>query len=68
MILLPGAKVIFAETKKPGKKERARQRYVQQLFRDLGFEVFSAVDNPGYVDEITEHCKEVLRDAGIYTA
>lgn len=68
IILLPGAKVIFAETKKPGKTERARQKYVQQLFRDLGFEVFSTVDSPGYVEEITERCKEVLRDAGFYTA
>ena len=29
IILLPGAKVIFVEMKKPGKTERKRQLYVQ---------------------------------------
>lgn len=60
IILLPGAKVIFAETKKPGKKERARQEYVQSLFKGLGFEVYSTVDNPEYVNQIIERCKEVV--------
>lgn len=60
MILLPGEKVIFVETKKPGKKERARQEYVQGLLRNLGFEVYSTVDSNTYVNEILEHCKEVI--------
>lgn len=59
IILLPGAKVIFAETKKPGEKERKRQEYVQSLFKGLGFEVYSTVDNPEYVNQIIERCKEV---------
>ena len=61
MILLPGAKVIFAETKKPGEKERKRQEYVQGLFKNLGFEVYSTVDNPEYVNKIIERCEEVIQ-------
>ena len=69
MILLPGEKVIFVETKKLGKKERVRQEYVQSLFRALGFEVYSTVDNKSYVQDILNRCKEVIVSAeGIYTA
>lgn len=68
MILLPGEKIIFVETKKPGKKERARQEYVQGLFRALGFEVYSTVDNKAYVHDILKRCKEVIVSAeGFYT-
>lgn len=68
IILLPGGKVIFAELKKPGKKERVRQEYVQGILKDLGFEVYSTVDNAVYVQQIIERCKEVLQGEGIYTA
>lgn len=68
IILLPGEKVIFVETKKPGKKERARQEYVQKLFRDLGFEVYSTVDNNVRVEEILGRCKEVIGIEGLFTA
>ena len=64
IILLPGTHVIFVETKKPGKKERARQKFVQGLIRFLGFEVYSTVDNPVYVDVILARCKEVSELAG----
>lgn len=67
MILLPGEKVIFVETKRPGKKERARQEYVQGLFRDLGFEVYSTVDNKAYVEEVLGRCKEVIGIEGLCT-
>lgn len=67
IILLPGAKVIFVETKKPGKKERVRQEYVQSLFRALGFEVYSTVDNPEYVNKIVSRCKEVIELEKLYT-
>ena len=67
IILLPGEKAIFVETKKPGKKERARQEYVQGLFRDLGFEVYSTVDNKAYVEEILGRCKEVIGIEGFCT-
>ena len=67
IILLPGAKVIFAETKKPGKKERKRQEYVQELLRNLGFEVYSTVDNPEYIDTIVKRCKEVIELENVCT-
>ena len=44
IILMPGGRVYFAELKAPGEKERARQEYVQDRLRKLGFKVFSSVD------------------------
>lgn len=60
IILLPGAKVIFVETKKRGEKERARQEYVQGLIRAFGFEVYSTVDNPAKAEAVVERCKGVI--------
>ena len=52
IILMPGGRVYFAETKAPGKHEHARQEYVQRRLRALGFEVFSSVDSTEKIDEI----------------
>lgn len=52
IILMPGGRVYFAETKAPGEKERARQKYVQQRLRKLGCTVFSSVDSDERVEEI----------------
>ena len=60
IILLPGGKVIFAELKKPGKKERPRQEYVQDVLKRLGFEVFSAVDSQEKIETIISRCKELM--------
>ena len=57
IILMPGGRVYFAETKAPGKKERARQEYVQRKLRALGFEVFSSVDSAEKIAEIEERIK-----------
>ena len=65
LILLPGAHVIFVELKKPGKKERKRQLYVQGLLRKLGFEVFSAVNTIEQIEAIRMRCKEVLELEGL---
>lgn len=62
IILLPGAKVVFVETKKPGEKERRRQEYVQSLLRKLGFPVFSAVDSLEMIERIAEECIEVMQN------
>lgn len=64
IILLPGAHVIFVELKKPGKKERKRQEYVQGLLRKLGFEVYSSVRSTEQIDAIVSRCKEVLELVG----
>lgn len=68
IILLPGAHVIFVELKKPGKKERKRQEYVQGILRRLGFEVYSSVRSKEQIDAIVLRCKEVLELEGLYTA
>lgn len=68
MILLPGAHVIFVELKQPGKKERKRQLYVQELLRRLGFEVYSAVNTIEQIELITRRCMEVVESARTYTA
>ena len=60
IILLPGAKVIFVELKKPKEKERARQKYVHRLLRGLGFDVYSSVDSEEKINQIAERCIEVL--------
>lgn len=58
LILLPsaGGMVVFAELKKPGKKERRRQIFVQNWLRRLGFTVFSTVDSPEKVQEVIDFC------------
>lgn len=67
IILLPGGKVIFVEMKQPGQKERKRQKYVQGLLRDLGFEVFSSVDSLERIAVVVERCKEVMKSEGFCT-
>jgi len=65
IILMPHGRTIFVELKKPGKKERARQDYMQAVLRSLGFMVYSAVDSFEYIELIVRHCEEVLRREGL---
>lgn len=58
LILLPGGIVAFAETKRPGQRERQRQQYVQKQLRRLGFVVFSAVDGSAGVRAVLNWCEE----------
>lgn len=46
LILLPGARVYFAETKDLGKTPKRRQRYVHGRLRSLGFQVFVPDSKP----------------------
>lgn len=62
MILLPGGRILFVELKAPGKKERPRQRLVQQILTRLGFKVFSSVDSPDKVRAIIDICREAAAD------
>lgn len=69
IILMPGGRVYFAETKAPGKKERARQEYVQRKMRELGCEVFSSVDSPEKVDEVIaalQADREIRQQGGLF--
>lgn len=51
LILLPGGKVCFAETKDTGKTPRPRQRRVHAFLRELGFQVY-VPDSYIAVDEL----------------
>lgn len=57
ILLMPGGRVYFVETKAPGEKERARQEYVQRKLRELGFKVFSSVNSAEKIAEIEERIK-----------
>lgn len=61
IILMPGGRVYFAETKAPGEKERARQEYVQRKLAELGFKTYASVDSFEKVDAITT---EIAQGAG----
>ena len=60
VILLPGGHTVFVELKQPGKRERARQEYVQQKIRDAGFAVFSGVDSPEKIRQVAEYCRYLM--------
>ena len=57
MLLLPGGRIAFVETKAPGKKERPRQRMVQGAFRRLGCTVFESVDSMERARAVLEWCE-----------
>lgn len=59
MILLPGGRILFAETKAPGKKERKRQEYVHKQLRELGFTVYATVDSEAKVREIIGNATQI---------
>jgi len=65
LVLLPGGRVIFVELKAPGKHEKARQVYIQDKLRELGFEVFSTVRTPEQVEAIRARCAELIDHAEI---
>ena len=51
LILMPGGRAYFAETKDLGKRPRPRQMYVHGVLRRLGFTVF-VPDSYTAVDEM----------------
>ena len=51
LILMPGARAYFAETKDLGKKPRPRQAYVHGVIRRLGFRVY-VPDSKQAVDDM----------------
>ena len=65
LILLPGGRVLFVETKQPGKKERARQVLVQDSLRGLDFTVYSTVDSVEKVAGIVEDCRRLVYGEGV---
>lgn len=61
IILLPRGRVVFAELKAPGKRERKLQLYVQDQLRRLGFPVFSSVRSAEDVENVVEYCRKEVR-------
>ena len=61
MVLMPGGEMFFVETKAPGKKERPRQRYVQDQLRKLGFIVISSVDGEEGINRVCKMCEAYMQ-------
>ena len=53
LIVLPGVRVYFAETKDLGKKPRLKQQLMHERLRALGFQVF-VPDSKDAVDSMLE--------------
>ena len=53
LILMPGGRALFAETKDRDKRPRKRQRFVHDRLRGLGFQVFTP-DTREAVDKMME--------------
>ena len=51
MILFPGGKIAFVETKAPGEKPRPLQIARHEMLRRLGFRVY-ILDDPGEIERI----------------
>ena len=49
LLLFPGGKAVFVETKAPGKKPRPLQSHRHDQLRALGFPVF-VIDSPEQID------------------
>lgn len=56
IVLLPGGRIIFVETKATGQKPRANQLHVHEELRALGFNVYVADSRQG-VDDILAGAK-----------
>lgn len=68
IILLPGGGVVFVELKAPGKKERARQQYVQKKFKELGVTVFSTVRSYADINNVVFWCKVIMNNSYVFNA
>lgn len=56
LIVLPGGRIVFLETKSNGQKLRPLQRYVSNRLRGLGQKV-ECIDSIAAVDDFIERCK-----------
>lgn len=52
IVILPGGRIFFVETKSEGKRSTALQRKIQRELRKLGCTVYSDIDTKQKVNEI----------------
>lgn len=64
LILLPGGRLCFVELKRPGQRERQRQRFVQARLRRMGFVVWSTVDSRQKAEDVACWCAATLAGVG----
>ena len=62
IVLLPGARIVFVETKAPKKTPRALQKWVASVLRQFGFDV-RCIDTKAKVREFIREFQEVKSDA-----
>lgn len=56
LCLLPGARLVFVETKSAGKQLKPRQKYVHEQLAKLGFTVLK-IDSKEQVDDLVKTLK-----------
>jgi hypothetical protein len=52
LVIMPGGRVAFVETKRPGETSRPMQQHRQQELRALGCEVFTDIADQGSVEAL----------------
>lgn len=57
LVLLPGGRIKWAETKTTGEKLSKRQRYVHELLLKLGFHVW-VIDSEETLNEFLQYCEK----------
>lgn len=60
LILLPGGKAVFVETKSEGKLPRPLQKARHRELREMGFPVFGNVDSREAVELVADACAEMI--------
>ena len=61
IILLPGGRTVFAETKSKGRHPRPLQKAAHRRLRALGFPVYGCVDNKEAADLVVEACAGMIK-------
>ena len=60
LIVFPGRRVVFVETKSEGKNSTPQQRKRQQELVNFGFPVFRDIDTVKKADQVVNYCKGLI--------
>jgi len=63
LVVMPGGRVAFVETKRPGETSRPMQMHRQQELRELGCEVFADIADQGSVEALLAWMQRGGREA-----